>query len=133
MASQSGLKNSSLSFKAQQAPKVGNAAKPDIQTLIAQGDVDFAHWRKRKIAREEAKRATQASNMNISEASNRKAKRSFKKKKFDYVDPVEDMNRAVKATPMVNVHQMKFHEMKVERDPFVNAEQYARQSQIAQI
>ena len=58
----------------------------------------------------------------MSDASNRKVKRSFKRKKFDYIDPVDDVNLAVRNTPMANLHQMKFHEIKVEREPFAYAD-----------
>ena len=45
-------------------------------------------------------------------------------KKFDYVDPVDDVRKRV--VPMANLHLMKFHETKVERDGFRQAEKEAR-------
>ena len=38
------------------------------------------------------------------------------KSKFSYVDPVDDKKERLKEVPMANVHAMKFHEMKVERE-----------------
>ena len=78
-----------------------------VQRLISQGDVDYASWRKRKAAREERERG--------------KMKRPTK---FDYVDPVDDVRKRV--VPMANLNLMKFHETKVERDGFSQAEKEAR-------
>ena len=46
------------------------------------------------------------------------SKKTLRRRRFDYVDPVEDFHRKVKNTPMANTTMMKFHEMKVEREPF---------------
>ena len=58
----------------------------------------------------------------MSSMKNQKTKRSFKGSggKFDYVDPVDDVMRNGRQATMANLHQMKFHEMKVEREPFTN-------------
>lgn len=58
----------------------------------------------------------------MSKMKNLKTKRSFKGSggKFDYVDPVDDVMRNGRQATMANLHQMKFHEMKVEREPFTN-------------
>ena len=89
-----------------------------VQSLISKGEVDYASWRKRKAAREQRERD--------------KVKRP---KRFDYVDPVDDPTRRV--VPMANLHLMKFHETKVERDGFSQAEKEARrkaqQKQIEEI
>ena len=78
-----------------------------MQRLISQGDVDYAAWRKRKVAREARERG--------------KVKRPSQ---FDYDDPVDGVRKRV--VPMANPHLMKFHETKVERAGLSQAEKEAR-------
>ena len=51
-------------------------------------------------------------------------RRSFKGSngRFDYVDPVDDVTGHERNATMANLSQMKFHEMKVEREPFEHNE-----------
>lgn len=77
-----------------------------IQSMIQRGEVDFAAWRKRRQKRETSGVASFFKQTTLKP----------KNKKFDYLDPVEDMNKSLLEVPMTNLHQMKFHEMKVERE-----------------
>lgn len=76
--------------------------------MITRGEVDFAAWRKRKDKRESGS----LSSMFRAQAE---AAAKPRHKKFDYVDPVEDMDKGLLEVPMTNLYQMKFHEMKVEK------------------
>ena len=114
-----GGRNSQLSSSQMESSKSKN-----IQELIHKGDVDYAAWRKRKAEREDK---LASSNVGISGIKQQRAKRSFKTKRFDYIDPVDGgNNRALRDIPMANLHQMKFHEMKVEREPFIQVDKMAK-------
>lgn len=106
------------------------AAKPKedshmvMQRLISQGEVDYASWRKRKQQRLEREQAragmSTVGGLAPSSLSNPKNQKSKRSQKFDYVDPVDDEVRREKNASMASLSQMKFHEMKVEREPFEN-------------
>ena len=111
----------------------------DMHKLVSEGEIDHAAWRKRKQAREEkrkqmnrelSKKKNGNSGSSPLVSSGLSSKRTFKRRKFDYMDPVDDVEARVKNTPMANLTMMKFHEMKVEREPFNsnNERQTARHS-----
>ena len=61
-----------------------------MQKLVAQGEVDHASWRKRKLQRLEREQEK----LNARQASLAAKKAGPKRpSKFDYVDPVDDVTR----------------------------------------